>query len=102
MRRMANLSAKDVDGILEISGLAQECAGASRFPAVLFQRMTELFGSKSAVFYSMGDNLGNAAALLLAQLLRQTLAHAGRKESGQFVCSQHITGQVLTCGVNQG
>ena len=56
----ASLSAQDVDSILEISGLAQECAAESRFPAVLFQRMTDLFGSKSAVFYSMGDNLGDA------------------------------------------
>lgn len=57
---MPKLSAKDVDSILEISGLAQECASESQFPAVLFQRMTDLFGSKSAVFYSMGDNLGGS------------------------------------------
>ena len=56
---MPNLSAKDVDSILEISGLAQECAAESQFPAILFQRMADLFGSKSAVFYSMGDELGN-------------------------------------------
>ena len=57
---MPNLSAKDVDSILEISGLAQECAAESQFPSVLFQRMADLFGSKSAVFYSMGDDLGGS------------------------------------------
>ena len=57
---MPKLSAQDVDSILEISGLAQESASESQFPAVLFQRMTDLFGSKSAVFYSMGDDLGGS------------------------------------------
>lgn len=33
---MPKLSAKAVDSILEISGLAQECAAESQFPAVLF------------------------------------------------------------------
>ena len=56
---MSSLTSNHIDSILDISGLAGECVGESRFPFVLFQKMTDLFDSKSAVFYSMGDDLDN-------------------------------------------
>lgn len=56
---MPTISETDIDSILEISGIALECAAEAEFPPTLFRRMTELFGSKSCVYYSMSEDLDN-------------------------------------------
>ena len=53
------ISESDIDTILEISGLAVECVNETHFPPALFRQMTELFGSKSCVYYSMSEDLDN-------------------------------------------
>ena len=58
---MTHLSHKDVEDILQISGLANECITENLFPAVMFEKMSGIFDSRSAVFYSMGDDLKNNA-----------------------------------------
>ena len=57
--RMPTISETDIDSILEISGVAVECAAEAEFPPALFRQMTELFGSKSCVYYSMSEDLDN-------------------------------------------
>ena len=54
---MPTISETDIDSILDISGVAGECAAESEFPPALFRQMTELFGSKSCVYYSMSEDL---------------------------------------------
>ncbi len=56
---MTHLSNKNIEEILNISGLVGECATERRFPNILFDRVSALFNSSSAVFYSMGDDLNN-------------------------------------------
>ena len=50
---MPTISDTEVNSILEISALAVECVDEDHFPPALMREMTELFGSKSCVFYSM-------------------------------------------------
>ena len=54
---MPTISETDIDSILEVSGMALECAAEAEFPPALFRQMTELFGSKSCVYYSMSEDL---------------------------------------------
>jgi len=54
---MSNLSAKHIESILNISNIAQESACEHHFPMPMFEDMSQLFESDSAVFYSMGDDL---------------------------------------------
>lgn len=54
---MATISDSQFELILDISGRAAECVDEPCFPPELFQQMIELFGSKSCVFYSMGEDL---------------------------------------------
>ena len=54
---MATISDSQIDLILDISGRAAECVDDACFPPELFQQMIDLFGSKSCVFYSMGEDL---------------------------------------------
>ena len=54
---MATISDSQIDLILDISGRAAECVDEPCFPPELFRKMTDLFGSKSCVFYSMGEDL---------------------------------------------
>ena len=54
---VATISDSQIDLILDISGRAAECVDEPCFPPELFQQMIELFGSKSCVFYSMGEDL---------------------------------------------
>ena len=54
---VATISDSQIDLILEISGRAAECVDEPCFPPELFQQMIDLFGSKSCVFYSMGEDL---------------------------------------------
>ena len=56
---MPAISESDIDTILEISGLAVECVNETHFPPALFRQMTELFGSKSCVYYAMSEDLDN-------------------------------------------
>lgn len=56
---MRAISKTEIDNILEISGMANECAAETEFPPALFRQMTELFGSKSCVYYSMSEDLDN-------------------------------------------
>lgn len=56
---MRAISETEIDNILEISGMANECAAETEFPPALFRQMTELFGSKSCVYYSMSEDLDN-------------------------------------------
>lgn len=56
---MPAISESDIDAILEISGVAVECVDEVHFPPALFRQMTELFGSKSCVYYSMSEDLDN-------------------------------------------
>lgn len=56
---MANLSNSDVEAILNISNLANECAVEKVFPDLLFEKMNRLFNSSSAVYYSLGNHLGD-------------------------------------------
>lgn len=54
---MATISDSQIDLILDISGQAVDCVDEPCFPPELFRKMTDLFGSKSCVFYSMGEHL---------------------------------------------
>lgn len=54
---MATISDSQIDLILDISGRAAECVDEPHFPPELFRGMIDLFGSKSCVFYSMGEDL---------------------------------------------
>ena len=54
---MATISDSQIDLILDISGQAAECVDEPCFPPELFQQMIDLFGSKSCVFYAMGEDL---------------------------------------------
>ena len=54
---MAGIPFSQVETILEISGMAAESATEAHFPPVLLQKMTQLFASKSCVFYSMCEDL---------------------------------------------
>ena len=56
---MPAISDSHVNSILRISALAAECSMEAQFPSALFRDMTELFGSKSCVFYSMCEDLDN-------------------------------------------
>lgn len=56
---MSNLSAKHIESILSISNIAQETACEHHFPMPMFEDMSQLFESDSAVFYSMGDDLNH-------------------------------------------
>ncbi len=56
---MSNLSAKHIESILSISNIAQESACEHHFPMAMFEDMSQLFESDSAVFYSMGDDLNH-------------------------------------------
>ena len=56
---MPTVSETDIDSILRISGMAVECTVETEFPPALFGQMTELFGSKSCVYYSMSADLDN-------------------------------------------
>ena len=56
---MPAISERAIDTIVDISGLAVECADEADFPPALFRQMTDLFGSKSCVYYSMGEDLDN-------------------------------------------
>ena len=57
--RVPAISDSHVNSILRISALAAECSVEAQFPPALFRDMTELFGSKSCVFYSMCEDLDN-------------------------------------------
>lgn len=52
---MVNISSTQLKAILEVSDLAAESASESHLPPLLLDKLTKLFGSKSCVFYSMGD-----------------------------------------------
>ena len=54
---VTTISDSQINLILDISGQAAECAADHSFPPELFQQMVDLFGSKSCVFYSMGEDL---------------------------------------------
>ena len=56
---MPTISDTEINSILEISALAVECANEAHFPPALMREMTELFGSKSCVFYTMTEDLDN-------------------------------------------
>lgn len=56
---MPAISDSHIQSILRISALAAECSGESHFPPAVFRNLTELFGSKSCVFYSMSEDLDN-------------------------------------------
>ncbi len=44
-----------INSVVTISGLVRECAAYTDFPEELFQRITDLFTSRSAVYYPMGE-----------------------------------------------
>ena len=54
---MPAISDAHIDSILDISALAAECASEAHFPPPLLRQMTDLFGSKSCVYYSMSEDL---------------------------------------------
>ena len=56
---MPTVSDAHIDSILEISALAAECADDSRFPPDLMRQMSDLFGSRSCVYYTMNEDLDN-------------------------------------------
>ena len=56
---MPAISGSHIQSILQISALAAESSGESHFPPSLFRDMSELFGSKSCVYFSMSEDLDN-------------------------------------------
>ena len=54
---MTHVSAAHIDSILEICAQAGECSDETLFPAVVLRDMTDLFGSKSCVYYTMNQEL---------------------------------------------
>ena len=54
---MATVSDAHIDSILAISALAAECTDEARFPPSLMREMTDLFGSRSCVYYTMNEDL---------------------------------------------
>ena len=54
---MTTISDAHIDSILEISVLAGQCAGEARFPSSLMREMSDLFGSRSCVYYTMSEDL---------------------------------------------
>lgn len=56
---MPTVSDAHIDSILEISALAAECADEDRFPVCLMRQMSDLFGSRSCVYYTMSEDLEN-------------------------------------------
>lgn len=54
---MPTISRAHIDSILEIAALAGECAEEARFPPSLMRDMTDLFGSRSCVYYTMSEDL---------------------------------------------
>ena len=54
---MPGISDAQVDNILDISAQAAECASETHFPPALLKQMSELFGSKSCVYYTMSEDL---------------------------------------------
>lgn len=54
---MSQLSSKEINAITQLSGLAVNCRTEQQLPEIFFQQITELFGSRSSVYYSMGDDV---------------------------------------------
>ena len=54
---MPTVSDAHIDSILEISALVADCTGEARFPPALMRRMSDLFASRSCVYYTMSENL---------------------------------------------
>ena len=56
---MSAISDAHVDRIIEIAATVAECADEARFPGPLMRDMTDLFASRSSVYYTMSDELGD-------------------------------------------
>ena len=54
---MPTISNAHIDRILEIAAVTAECADEARFPPSLLRDMTDLFGSRSCVYYTMSEDL---------------------------------------------
>ncbi|GAA6152486.1 helix-turn-helix transcriptional regulator [Pseudoteredinibacter isoporae] len=54
---MTQLSNRDVDSIIQLCDIASDSRKEPQLPDRFFQRITQLFESRSAVYYCMGDDV---------------------------------------------